>query len=95
MQLRAVYPEDIRPVSDPANPFEILLDSVAWRALEPPPAAVVTVAPEIPYPMAEGFLRLGAARLRVLRMSDGSRVLDPCDLDEVRWPGSVAYLARG
>lgn len=65
---------------DPSNPFEAMLDEIAWEPLDAPPPEVTGPAAGLPYPTHEGFLGIGGAKLRVFRLNTGERIVDSNDL---------------
>ena len=71
------------PTPSPSNPFLQFLDAIPWRPLDPTDSSVTSAAPNLPHATHEGFLTIGGARLRVLQLSSGERIIDAADLGEV------------
>lgn len=66
-----------------------MLDALAWQPLDPPDPEVLAAA-ELPHATHEGFLDLAGARLRVVRLSDGQRIIDADDLSNFLELGRVS-----
>jgi hypothetical protein len=63
------------------NPFAALLNAIPWTPVDPPLPEVVEADDDLPHVTHEGYLTIGAARLRVFQLSDGQRIIDTNDMD--------------
>lgn len=82
------------PGTIPHNPFVAMLDAIPWQPVDAPVPAVAAAAPDVPHVTHEGFLTVGAARLRVLRLSDGQRVTDRCHSRQERHEAAALIDCR-
>ena len=63
-----------------SEPIDILLQQVVWKEI---PREERDIDPDIPFATDEGVLDLGEVKLKVYRLSNGMRVFDVDDIENL------------